>query len=91
MQAAADIIQRIADDRLRRQGSEKFAAVGFGQDAVIQYDQRAPIGIGADQASAALAEFDLKGENVFFLPKDAAIVKGTREALTKIGLLDGEN
>ena len=74
MQAAADIIQRIADDRLRRQGSEKFAAVGFGQDAVIQYDQRAPIGIGADQASAALAEFEhglgqaVMREAVFALP-----------------------
>ena len=27
-------------------------------------------------SDAALAEFDLKGENVFFLPKDAAIVRG---------------
>lgn len=42
-------------------------------------------------SDAALAEFDLKGENVFFLPKDAAIVRGAREALTKIGLLDGEH
>ncbi len=34
-----------------------------------------------------LAEFDLKGENVFYLDDDSAIVKGAKEALTKIGLL----
>ncbi|MCM1190721.1 MAG: AAA family ATPase [bacterium] len=36
---------------------------------------------------AALAEFDIKGENVFYLPADAAIVRGAREALTNIGIL----
>ncbi|MCM1026723.1 MAG: AAA family ATPase [Roseburia sp.] len=39
-------------------------------------------------SDAALAEFDLKGENVFYLPGDAAIVRGAREALTNIGILD---
>ncbi len=34
-----------------------------------------------------LAEFDLKGENVFYLPADAAIVQGAKEALKKIGLV----
>ncbi|MCQ2982657.1 MAG: AAA family ATPase [Treponemataceae bacterium] len=34
-----------------------------------------------------LAEFDLKGENVFYLPADAAIVQGAREALKKINLI----
>lgn len=38
-------------------------------------------------ADAALAEFDLKGENVFYLPADAAIVQGTREALERLGIL----
>jgi CO dehydrogenase maturation factor len=38
-------------------------------------------------SDASLAEFDLKGENVFYLPSDAAIVQGTREALTKMDLL----
>ena len=42
-------------------------------------------------SDAALAEFDLRGKNVFFLPEEADIVRGTREALTKIGLLDGKN
>lgn len=37
-------------------------------------------------SDAALAEFDLKGENVFYLPSDAAIVEGTKEALQKIGI-----
>ncbi len=36
---------------------------------------------------AALAEFDLKGENVFYLPEDAPIVRGIREALEKIHIL----
>lgn len=38
-------------------------------------------------ADTSLAEFDLKGENVFYLPKDAAIVQGAREALEHAGIL----
>ena len=38
-------------------------------------------------SDASLAEFDLKGENVFYLPKDAAIVQGTKEALQKIRVI----
>lgn len=38
-------------------------------------------------ADSALAEFDLKGENVFYLQEDAAIVKGAKEALTRLGIL----
>ena len=36
---------------------------------------------------ASLAEFDLKGENVFYLPGDAAIVQGTKDALKKIRVI----
>lgn len=39
-------------------------------------------------SDAALAEFDLKGENVFYLPEDAAIVKGVKEALSRFMLLE---
>lgn len=39
-------------------------------------------------SDASLAEFDLKGENVFYLPEDAAIVKGTRQAMREIGLIE---
>lgn len=39
-------------------------------------------------SDAALAEFDLKGENVFYLPSDASIVQGTREALQRIEMID---
>ena len=38
-------------------------------------------------SDASLAEFDLKGENVFYLPREAAIVQGTEEAMRKIGIL----
>jgi CO dehydrogenase maturation factor len=38
-------------------------------------------------ADSALAEFDLKGENVFYLKEDAAIVKGAKKALTRLGIL----
>lgn len=38
-------------------------------------------------SDAALAEFDLKGENVFYLPAEAAIVRGAREALEALGIL----
>ena len=40
-------------------------------------------------SDASLAEFDLKGENVFYLPEDAAIVQGTRQALREIGVIEG--
>lgn len=39
-------------------------------------------------SDTALAEFDLKGENVFYLPADAAIVQGVEQALTGIGILE---
>ena len=35
---------------------------------------------------AALADFDIRGENVFYLPEDANIVRGIREALGKLGI-----
>lgn len=38
-------------------------------------------------ADPSLAEFDLKGENVFYLAEDAAIVQGARRALENIGIL----
>ena len=38
-------------------------------------------------SDTSLAEFDLKGENVFYLPEDSAMVRGTREALEGMGLL----
>lgn len=38
-------------------------------------------------SDASLAEFDLKGENVFYLPDDAEIVQGTRRALREIGIM----
>ena len=34
-----------------------------------------------------LAEFDIKGENVFYLPKTSAIVEGVTKALAEIGIL----
>ncbi len=37
-------------------------------------------------SDASLAEFDLKGENVFYLPEDAEIVQGVKEALGKLEL-----
>lgn len=38
-------------------------------------------------SDASLAEFDLKGENVFYLPEDAAIVQGTRQALRALDII----
>ena len=39
-------------------------------------------------SDASLAEFDLKGENVFYLPSDAVIVLGTRQAMRELGILN---
>ncbi len=38
-------------------------------------------------SDSALAEFDLKGESVFYLDDNSTIVKGVREALINIGIL----
>lgn len=38
-------------------------------------------------SDSSLAEFDLKGENVFYLPEDALIVTGVTEALKAIDIL----
>lgn len=38
-------------------------------------------------SDGALAEFDLKGENVFYLPQESPIVQGVKEALEKMELL----
>ena len=35
---------------------------------------------------AALADFDIRGENVFYLPEEANIVRGVREAVEKLGV-----
>ena len=35
---------------------------------------------------AALADFDIRGENVFYLPEEANIVRGVKEALEKLGV-----
>ncbi len=39
------------------------------------------------KSDESLAEFDLRGENVFYLPQDAAIVCGVKQALEKMGIL----
>ena len=39
-------------------------------------------------SDASLAEYDLKGESIFYLSEDAAIVRGAREALVKIGIIE---
>lgn len=55
---------------------------------VIQYMDLADLPVLATiPADASLAEFDLKGENVFYLSENAAIVKGAREALEKVKIL----
>ncbi len=55
---------------------------------VIQYMDLADLPVLATiPADASLAEFDLKGENVFYLSEDAAIVKGAKEALEKVKIL----
>jgi len=38
-------------------------------------------------SDASLAEFDLKGENVFYLPEDAYIVQGVKAALERVELI----
>lgn len=56
---------------------------------VIQYMDLGDLPVlAAVPSDTSLAEFDLKGENVFYLSEDAAIVQGAKEALKKIKILD---
>lgn len=56
---------------------------------VIQYMDLGGLPVlAAVPSDISLAEFDLKGENVFYLSEDAAIVRGAKEALKKIKILD---
>ncbi|SFQ12788.1 CO dehydrogenase maturation factor [Lachnospiraceae bacterium XBB1006] len=38
-------------------------------------------------SDASLAEFDLKGENVFYLPENSSVVKGVKQALQKMQIM----
>lgn len=46
--------------------------------------------LAAIPSDGSLAEFDLKGENVFYLPATAPIVTGTADALRAMGILPAE-
>ena len=39
-------------------------------------------------SDASLAEYDLKGENIFYLAADSSIVIGVKEAMIKMGILE---
>ena len=43
--------------------------------------------LAAIEADEQLAAFDVKGENIFYLPGDSKIVEGTEIALREIGIL----
>ena len=43
--------------------------------------------LSAIEADNELAAYDVKGENIFYLPREAKIVKGAERALQKIGVL----
>ncbi len=43
--------------------------------------------LSAIEADSELAFYDVKGENIFYLPRETKIVKGAERALRKIGIL----
>ena len=44
--------------------------------------------LSAIEADNELAAYDVNGENIFYLPREAKIVKGAERALKEIGILD---
>lgn len=57
-------------------------------ESIVQYMDLGDLPVlSVIPSDSSLAEFDLKGENVFYLSDDAAIVKGAREALKKLEIL----
>lgn len=80
-------IQKVADDLVMY---ERVGAIAnrLPSEEVKNYMDTGEIPVLAYIPSdASLAEFDLKGENVFYLPKEAPIVKGVSTALEKMELL----
>lgn len=57
-------------------------------ESIVQYMDLGDLPVlSVIPSDSSLAEFDLKGENVFCLSDDAAIVRGAREALKKLEIL----
>ena len=57
-------------------------------ESIVQYMDLGDLPVlSVIPSDSSLAEFDLKGENVFYLSDDAAIVRGAREALKKLEIL----
>lgn len=46
--------------------------------------------LSAIEADEELAAYDVKGENIFYLPREAKIVKGAEKALRNLGILTSE-
>ena len=84
------VIQTIAQVAKELVMYEKIAAIAnrLPSESVKEFMDTGDIPvISYIPSDASLAEFDLKGENVFYLPEDSAIVQGVKEALKKIEIL----
>ena len=74
-----------------KKGTQVVKTIKQVADELVMYDK---VGVGDIPvlsyilSDVSLAEFDLKGESVFYLDDDAAIVRGAKEALIGIGILE---
>lgn len=83
-------IKRVADELVMY---EKVGVIinRLSDMEVIRYMDLADLPVlTAIPADVSLAEFDLKGKNVFYLSDEAAIVRGAYEALKNMEILDEE-
>lgn len=80
-------IKRVADELVMYEETGVILNRLPGPEAAAYMELGGLPVLAAIPADPSLAEFDLKGENVFYLPDDAAIVQGAREALKNVGLL----
>lgn len=61
----------------RLPGPQVIPLVDTGDIPVLSYIEN----------DSTLADFDIRGENVFYLPEDSNMVRGVGEAMEKLGLL----
>lgn len=80
-------IKKVADELVM------YEKVGVIANRILSEDVKTLLDVGNlpvlsyIPADATLSEFDIKGENVFYLPEDAAVVTGVKEALKAIDLI----
>ncbi|MBP5222924.1 MAG: AAA family ATPase [Lachnospiraceae bacterium] len=80
-------IRKVADDLVMYEKIGVIANRLPAEDVVKYMDLGDLPLLAAIPSDEQLAAYDVKGENIYYLPEDAKIVEGVRKALREIGIL----